>query len=469
MFQVETNIAQYENPALHVGGGPVPMDSSSVSEVFAKYTSNSAPRVINAGEPSSFNTLDVEFNIRIPAANRVCFNRSFIQLDYYAVDMTGPAPYAPIATATVGVPWNTIASCIDNAEIQFNSSADQVEKLTQNLGHGSMAKFLTSFSRPALEGMSDSLFTPCIESARDTTSGGLSPETVARSVRNLIQTDGSIRYGSKNIYMCDLFDSLRLPAAFYVQTMKLNIRPKASNDILFQMPANVAPNRFFVANLTLFLSLLTLTEAQLATEAKKIEAVQSLVRESFWMFDPIIKQHSQGITYRDSGVKNMQAAILMFSSTDSPDGKGLNRYQYTYGNSIGGMTSGIGAYQMRYDTVYSPAIALAVDTSNKSRNTPLYAQYRTLCKRMNDRESPPALEFTQHMGQQGEAGGLVDANPYVLFCSVFFPLTAYGHKLMAGSEHEITTSGGGTQSSVIVRIRLSFVELMGDTTIRLIK
>jgi len=92
MFNTETNIALYPNPALSIASGPVPMDSSSISEVYSKYTSNSAPRVINTGEPISFNTLDVEFNIRIPAGCRVCFNRSYIQMDYYAADISVPAP-----------------------------------------------------------------------------------------------------------------------------------------------------------------------------------------------------------------------------------------------------------------------------------------------------------------------------------------------------------------------------------------
>jgi len=327
-----------------------------------------------------------------------------------------------------------------------------------------MVKFLTCFSRESLEWMSDSLFTPCMENIRDTTSAGLSVQTQTRSANAFIENDGTIKYGCKNILMSDLFDSLRLPSAFYIQTLKLNIRPKASTDILFKMPAAPGTNRFFVSNLTLYLSLLSLTESQLAIEAKRIESTESLVRESFWVYDPITKQHSQGITYRDSGVKNMQAAVLMFPSNYCADGKGLNPYQYVYGNSTIA-ASGVSAYQMRYDTVYSPSIALAVDTIHHSRNTPLYYQYRELCRRIGDREAAPAIDFVQHMGQQGEVVGTVDNNPYVLFCAVFYPLTTYGHKLMAGSEHEITTSGGGTQTSVIVRIRLAFAELMGDTSI----
>jgi hypothetical protein len=108
---------------------------------------------------------------------------------------------------------------------------------------------------------------------------------------------------------------------------------------------------------------------------------------------------------------------------------------------------------------------MAIDAVNLNVNTNLFAQYRLLCRKMADRDLTPAL-MMQHMGLK--MANAFDNTPYALFCSQFYPLTAFGHKNMAGGDHEITTTGGGVATAVIVRIRLAFVEIKGDTTVNVI-
>jgi len=380
---------------------------------------------------------------------------------------------SPVLLGT-SIPWNSIAAFLDTAEVQLNQSATTTEQINQNLGDGSMVKVLTRFTRQAIESMDDSFFTPCIESVRDVVgpvlgTTYLSPESQNRRLQWLLNTPGaSQKIHSKNLYVSDIFDALRIPAAFYLQNLQFKIRPKASADILIKdtvcLGVNAPLQKYFITNITLNLAVLTLTENQLIKERDRILANVSILRQSFYTFDAIQKTHSQSASYRDSNVKNMQAAVFMFPSRSAADGLGVNQYQYCYGSGLGGIT-GIASYQMKYDMTYSPSTPLAVSTTSFATNTDVYAQYRLLCRKMSEREITPALQF---VSMATYAGTPDDASPYTLFCAQFYPQTAYGHKTMNGADHEIITSGGAVEPIVIVRIRLSFLEVKGDTSVYMI-
>jgi hypothetical protein len=84
---------------------------------------------------------------------------------------------------------------------------------------------------------------------------------------------------------------------------------------------------------------------------------------------------------------------------------------------------------------------------------------------MWERDITPALRFLNMAPEKSVAS---DLSTYVMFCSQFYPQESYGHKTMAGSDHEIITSGGGNEPVIIVRIRLSFLEIRGDTSVYMI-
>jgi len=535
-FSVDSNIAYVEYPALAMGRGPIPMDGSALQEVSYQLQTTTAPVVGISGEPNNFNNVEALFDINISANNRVLFDKSYLHIEGFACDMRVGVT-TPIATGATSIPWNSLAALFATAEVKLNNGAVTTEQITQNLGDGSMAKFLTKYSPDMLENMSDSLFTPCLEEERDVlyvvptpapkmfknydvkekeivitntpttntapqkgllpkSSGwvypsattftpnattGMSPTSQYRAHTQLVQNSLPLMH-AKNIYLCDLFDSLRLPAAFYVQNVQLKFRPKPATDILFTdtaaliggsaLPLGYNP-KYFVTRMTLFLTQVTLSEDQLRRESEKIKENASVLRESFFSYDAVQKTHSQSASYRDSNIKNMQAAIFMFPSSTAADGIGINRYQYTYGCAIGDMahpsnTTGIVSYQHKYDSKNSPNNYLAISPATPAYNTDVFAQYRMLCRKMSDRESPITVNFFYGYGGYNSVYDQLDHSNYVMFCAPFFPLTTHGHQLMAGADHEIITSGGGTQPIVIVRIRLSFMEIRGDTQVYMI-
>jgi hypothetical protein len=471
-FGIQENFSYHLNPALEEGQGLIPLDASSMSEITQTYQTNTAPRVNGVGEPQSYNGVETLFDMRIPATARVLFNKSFFKITGYGANMAVGAN-SPVLVGT-SIPWNTIAATLETAEVQLNQSATTTEQINQNLGDGSMVKMLTRVTRETLESMDDSFFTPCIESVRDAVgpilgTTYLSPESILRRANWLVNTPGNTqKVHSKNIYLSDLFESLRLPAAFFLQNLQFKIRPKLAADILIKDPVCLGVNaplqKYFITNITLHLTLLTLATDQLKAEKIRILENSSILRQSFYSYDAIQKTHSQSASYRDANIKNMQAAVFMFPSHRAADGLGINPYQYCYGSGAGGV-SGVASYQMKYESNYSPATPLPVSTSLFSTNTEVYAQYRLLCRKMSEREITPALKMV-HMATY--AGTPDDASPYVLFCAQFYPLTAYGHRTMGGADHEITISGGAVEPIVIVRLRLSFLEIKGDTSVNVI-
>ena len=471
-FNSTSNFTYQENPALQHGTGKIPMDASSLSEIVYPYQTNTAPRVQGVGEDPSYNGVETLFDVRIPATARVLFDKSYFRVTGYAANMAiGKGSPCLLGSS---IPWNSIAALLDTAEVQLNQNATTTEQINQNLGDGSMVKMLTRYTREAIEGMDDSFFTPCLEETRDVTGAALgitylSVVSQARRTHELIESAGvAQKLHSKNIYLCDLFDSLRLPAAFFIQNLQFKLRPKMSQDILLKDSVCLgvaAPlQKYFITGITLYLTMLNLTENQLVIERDRIQRSEALLLESFYAYDAIQKTHSQGASYRDSNIKNMQAAVFMFPSSGAADGIGVNPYQYCYGSTLGGQ-AGLSAYQQKYENIYSPAQPLAVSNSNHATNTDLFAQYRLLCRKMADREITTALRMRDFSPTRGTAQ---DWSCYVLFCSQFYPQTAYGHKNMAGADHEIITSGGAVEPIVIVRIRLSFLEIRGDTSVYMI-
>jgi hypothetical protein len=460
--------------ALSNSTGKIPYDISCISEVTYPYQTNTAPVIGGAGEDPTYNGIETMFDIRVPGSSRVMFAKSYLRVTGYAANMA-VSKAAPVPLGT-SIPWNTL--CMFNtAELTLNQNATTTELINQNLGDSMMMKFLTKYSREAIESMDDSLFTPTIEEIRDRgdspTPGStyLSETSQRRRLTQLVNDITSTqKMVSKNIYLCDLFESLRTPSGFFVQNVQVKITPKLAHDILIKDlgclgPTVASQQKFFITGLTLNLVMTQLTENQMMVERDRIlNGREPMLRQAFHSYDAVQKSHTQGASYRDSNVKSMQAAILLFPSTLAADGVGCNRYQYCYGSGVGGVT-GLSTYQMRYDNVYSPAQPLVVSTTHPESNTPLYAQYRLLSRKMSDRDISLAVPFRSFAVDRNEP---VDESPYVMFMAQFYPQDTAGHRMLNGADHEVITSGGATEPIVIVRIRLSFLEIRGDASISII-
>jgi len=517
-FDVVNGLTAVENPAVSVGSGKVPTDVSSTQEVTSQWEpDNGASASTAIGEPTNYNGQDITFNIDVPSNSRVLFDKSYIRLDGFGCYMNGGTTCTAAATG-MSIPWNPIAALLDTAEIQFNSQNIMVEKINQELGHASMVKMLTRYTKEALDSMGERFFVPTIESQRDLNTGinhsgtptntasGLSQESIDRAHFNLVrEVTGShgIKAHSKNIYLHDLFDSVRAPAAFFLQKIKVTIHIKAKDQILFADQGalyanNIAPidpalMRYFVTRATMFLTMVDMTENQLAKDAQVLSTSEAIFRESYSAFDARAASFTTGASIRDSNIINMQAAAFMFPSNlagdtfTHADGRvyhvGCNPYQYCYSCGAGGL-NGVTSYQHRYNGLCSPkqpitvygiggAVLTGVPAPGCGNNTDLFHQYRLLTRKTATNELSTALNFESSMGTdfEGPNGRLEpalmqDNNPYVLFCAQFYPLNAAFHKNLIGSNHEITITGGTASTIIIVRIRTCLLELLGNYQIR---
>lgn len=450
------------DPALEVGLNSLEADTSGVGERTNLYYPTQGP-VASGTDPLSYTGQNLTFDISPGATTRVRFDKSFITITGYAANMTiGSA--SPVLVGA-SIPWNTIAAVLQSAKIQFNSQSDNIENIQNELGHGSMMKMLTTYSRTQLEAKDDAFFTPCIESSRDLNTGIppitlLSTTSQTRRTSQLLNGDGTQRIISKNIYFCDLFDSMYFPAAWLVKNLHLELGFKTSDAILIKdtgcLGVNAPTQKFFISSVVLNLTQLQLSSDEIAKADTLLRTDPGgvLVRDPFYMYDVVPKTHSTGAAHRDSNVKNLQAAIVAFPSNRVKDGAGANPYQYTYDADVN-FVSGITGYQMRYDNVDSPAqrLSIATGVKNTGQNTRLYGQYRLICKGMRDRQTELALSMNEFAPNVATTE---DVAPYVLLCSQFYSLTASDHLLAGGSDHEVYIDGGTDSQIIICRIRTGY-------------
>lgn len=474
-FNVAENTQFVTNPSLEICTGPVPVDQSSRHETFYQYQPNSSAGTSNG--ITCYNGVECVWDVHVPTTDRLRLDKSYIVVKGYAGLAATPA--TPVVTNVTGaatatsIPWNAYAALINKAEIQLNQSAITVESITQNFGDGNMVKMLTRYSKQALDAMEDTMFTPVLEEQRDFV-GVMSVASATRGATWLTNgAAGTTRPHSKNLYLNDIFDSCRTPAGFFVQNLRLKITPKATTEILFE--ANAVPvGAYFITNIQLYLCFTTLTEIQIEEDRKRLDNNEAMMLQTFTAYDAKQKPFSAGASVRDSNVKNLQAAVMLIPSTSVTDGAahaktGINRYQYCYGSDLLGVT-GLTQYQMRYEGIPVPNFPLTIDATLRANNTNLYAQYRSLCTKMADREIAPALSAS-YMTKENTAiaGNVTDINAYVLYCASFYPDIAACHRTMAGSDLEVTTSGGsGAASIIVVYIRNSFLEIRGDTQVYVI-
>lgn len=452
-----------ESDLFKTGADPIEFDKSSDSEVYRQFSITEGPTAGGVGESSYYNGKDVNFHISFSDNYRIALYKSFIRVEGHAAVYTPGVGESVVPLLNTGIAWNSYAALIDTARIRFNDSNTDTEELTQNFGHSNMMKALLTQSRDAIESMQDVYFTPCIEIKRDT-AGGMSQTTIDRCAKNLRTAAGGIQYHSKNLYLSDIFDSLRIATLTRYKKLQLTMRFKNRDGILFSDAGAVS--NYYVTGITMYLAMYKLAPSQLIEELGRTTTGLGNFRESFWAFDTVQNPAAGSFTYKESTVKNMMASIVVVPSTLADDGIGVNQYQYCYGSAIGGVT-GITDYEFTYNQVTSPDSKIQVSNTNRSLNTVLYSHYRQLARRVNDREFPIAIPFDSFSTQN--AAGPDDICPYVLFCAQFYPFNDRLHKLMGGAEFETTVTTGSRATFLIIKIRFSCYEAKNDYTITVLR
>lgn len=452
------------DPAMSNASGPIVVDSSSEYETFQIYALQTAARSQVAGDPPAYNQVEIKFISDVQPGHRVRFDKSYLKVDYYAADITNPQIPIAVNNANVSVPWNIIAAIFRDAEFQVNADVRSVEKYTAEFGHANMIKILHSYTSQSLEAAHDRFFTPCIESTRDLTTG-LSTESAARSARWLTTAAGNILYGSKMVMLNDIFDCMRVPAAWLINKLQLIFNVNASNSILIASAAAIGINKFFVTGVTLYLCQNKLTKEQIDLDTKCITEGEDLMKNAYRRFEATTTPITQSVVYDLPGVKNLQAAIAMISSTQASDAIGVNPYQYCYGSGIVANT-GVTGFQMRYGSYYSPLVMINVSRTEKSQNIDLFAMWRLVSRTINDKTFTSSISYNSMALQAA-----LDTNPYVFFSSVFANQECAAHKQISAVNHVTYLQGSTTTNGNmhVVRIRLAAVQIKGDLSVTVLE
>ena len=466
-MQLTTNLVYTVASAIAHGTGELEADSSIKSETMEILYPGEAAQPAGDVALGIYNGVDCNFDIYPPDGSRVRFNKSYLRMEYAGVDITAAPALAALDPVTCSIPWNPIAACIDNCSFSLNAANVEIERYSNHFGHGNMIKLLTQYDRSALESAHDRFFTPCIEERRDH-AATISLVSQERAIRAFTWGGGAnINYGSKNLMLGDIFDSLRADFAWYVKRSRITVQMKDPSRILFHTSANVAKNRFFITKLELHIFYDMLTPPVIKSEMDRQMQDLSMLKEMYLTYDTEKDVHGADKTYRVNGVTNMVAAVLLFPSntcTDIAVGGVYygNPYQYTYGMSAT-LGDPITSYQHQYNGIYSPRNNLPVAANYNSRNTDLYQQYRLIARMENDTQSTPAVPFHTGMGLFSPT---YDLNPYVMFAAPFFDLQTNPVLTPQVADHIIKTTGGGAGNGVVlVRMRVNAVEILSNNAI----
>lgn len=463
MFDVNYNTIAAEDPAMSVGVDPVPYDASSVSEVMYRYQPQTGTTTI--GGVPCYNGQEVMFNLNISSSQRIDFTKSYILMGgTLRKDNTGTV----LASASsdndhVSLPWNPLAAFVSSADLLFNESSSLAELYMTDPGHGWMVKCLTKYSKEELDNRGDLFFTPTIENTYDMTTS-LSKESKDRSA-SWFAAD-TAHSADKQIPLGDMFSACDIPAAMYLNTLRIRMRLKNPTDIPFtDDSATYTDPSFFINRCELYLCLMTLSPAQLTAERKKIKENKVLTRQGYTIYDVSSKPFSSNASYRDAAIKNLQANVVLFSANGRKvDGTktGVNPYQYCYGQDNG---IGITSIQSQYNGQYSPATPMDIRPET-SRNVQMYQQYLLLCRKTLNREDTPALKFENMVDPSSTTAITALTCPYVMFCMPFYSMTAYASLHLSGSDLEVAVQGGTTSGNVIVvRIRTSLLEIRPSSSV----
>ena len=453
------------DPAMSSCSGPVLYDSSTTQEILIQYMPVQGMQQVNGVGPACYNSIqDLKFIVQGDISSRIRFDKSYIKMEYVGADVSVPAPYAEVDVDHCSIPWNPIAACIQNTFYQLNGTSQTVERYDANFQHGNMIKLLMTYTRPALEDAHDRFFTPCIEETRDLVSQ-LSTTSLDRAKRAFqLDVSHTVQYGSKIIMLSDIFDSMRVEAAWYTQLFQLYMTFKSPDDILIHDTAVTGLPKFYVVGLKLYIVQDKLSTKQLEEETARIQTDEQIpiMRNGYRRYDVFTDVHGSTKSYFTTGIKNLQASVLMFSSTNCGDGFGANPYQYTYASSPTPDT-GISFYRNRYGAITYPISGQPVDPVNKSKNTEIYSHWRTLTRLINDKMYSPTIPFYPCMAVHAAAK---DVCNYVFFSAIFCNQDTAPMKTVSGYDHEIMTNGGTNGAiGIIVRIRLNALEILGDTSV----
>lgn len=461
-FDLKENSRYAADPAMTNCSGPILFDASSIREMLIRYTPTQGTSQVLGTGPSCYNDTEIKFHIQFDTGSRVRFDKSYLKIDYVCLNVVAE-PYVAVNPANSSIPWNTIAALFSTAYYQLNATNQTIERYDANWQHGNMIKILTTYTRNALEDAHDRFFTPCIEDSRDL-NVALSTIATARATNAFRQENSTDpKYGSKIVMLSDIFDSLTTETACYSQVFQLYLRFKAPNNILYHTIAATGTNNCYIVGLQLYMVQDVLSEVQIDQMAALVKENLPVVRNSYRRFDTFIDTHNTSKSYITTGIKNLQAAILMFPSPTCGDTLGVNPYQYTYA-STSTHNTGLTMYQHRYGPHTFPMSSQLVEQLNKSKNSDIYEHWRTLCRTINDKIYPPVIPFMPCMGISNPAGP--DPNTYVFFSGVFCNQDAAPMKLAAGADHEVMTSGGASGAvGIVVRVRVNAYCVDGHGTV----
>ena len=387
------------DPRFNILNSTINIDASN-SRVLIQRRSSNTGSATYLGQ-TCFNTRQTYFDISSSSDLRQYLPGVCFVLRGYAVLEDGSTP---VDRTSVGIPWNSMCM-LNGLQVRINSSGTPIEIYSNNrFDVASTIRLICEMSRTQLEGMSESLFTPCFETDADT-GVTFSLETQARSLSWLQDVGGFVIKRSILWPLPLLCSFANVPAMCKINRIEFFFDWKNPDQVLFKKTAYNHTPQYLVEDIQCILDQSSMSVIQASMELKESVSKQDTQRFFYRYYDVLETNYVSSGTVLQNSVPNLESAILCFPSTvlGNP-----NYLQFCMNN--------LNSYAMMYNGYSVPQVPVQMDVLHRQNNGEAYYMYKKLLKKEFTTNYLPALPYSTGYGAELNPH---DDSTYFLFCASF--------------------------------------------------
>lgn len=406
-------IVREKDPRMYVAKMPIGLDGSHANVDYQWFKPTMPAQkngIINHPEGNVECTWDLNFNSSDcafdPVNSELQIDMRFARLDNAYVESN----YRTTAGQYDSAPWDALTSMIDSMYVRVSDGSQNISEYTvgNDFGRVALVHWLTNYDRYVLEGMDQTLFTPCLESSLDT-SLVMSPESELRT--RTWFSDHTVKH-HRVISLATLFNCFDRPILLTnCKKLKISIRWKPMN--VYKM-GYVILGGIYQGSTGIIIedAQLMVTLARLSVRQGELEVYSNQQGES----EQIGFLEKQCYTQRYTGADivlmptNHLNAVTVFARAIDYQQNAVAPYMINPSQMLGKLTSvvvppattfefgtGLSTLALKYGTVTIPS--MPINLTLERYYDRLYQFYRMFCLNCNDKIMTPAIslkEFKTH-------------------------------------------------------------------------
>jgi len=382
------------------------IDASGSRVLIQRRSSNTGTSTLIGN--ACFNTKQTYFDISSSSDLRQYLPGLTIMCRGYATIEDGTTQ---VDRTAVSIPWDSAAALLNGIQVRINGNGNPVEIYSNNrydIAH--LTRMVMEYSRTTLEGLSETLFTPCFESDAETNLQ-LSLEAQARSLKWL--TDASGKMIKRQLlwplgYLCSF---AAVPAFLDIKRLEIFLDWKNPAEVCFKLSTYAHTPYYFIDDVQVILDQSSMSVFQSSLELKESITSNSTQRLFYKYYDVLETQYISSGTVVRNGVQNLEAAVLMFPCSILHTPAGIQ-----YPNALQMTSNNLTTISFYYQGYSVPTTPMVLDVYNTMSTVEAYYHYKKCCKKELTMNFVPAIPWDT--GYANESNPHNDST-YFLYCASF--------------------------------------------------